>query len=593
MRGLTRTRRIHPGDHRDLRARYEAPGRVASPGQGEGRPVVATDCCRGPRPRIESMNAPRSATVSETGSNASSVLVGLCHHLGAVGAGGPTTAAEEAVLARSSTPAATEIERVRSAILGGADPLGELLIASRSQLERRRIGQFLTPLPVVRHMVQAAVGASTTIAVDAGCGSGRFALEVARSHPQIPVSAIDLDPLATIVTRANVAVLGIKNVRVIQEDFLTWEPPPRTGSAAFLSNPPYVRHHDLPSSVKLWGAKAARALGHSASSLSGLHAYFLLAAAIKSRDGDRGCFITSSEWLDVGYGSLMRSLLANGLGLELLELIDARHRTFDDAMTTSVVTTFERGHTGGAFGLVVESVEDLITDAVVRHALDRDQLQVAPTWSRILLRTLDRDASHIELGRYARVSRGLVTGANGYFVMTQADAAARGLERWVEPVISSAREVQTAFRGGVIDMATLRCLLVAPREIPDDDDHRPLLDYLKLGAREGHDRGYIASRRRPWWYLGRLPRPTVVATYMTRTGPVFLRNEHRLPILNVAHGLYPHRPMTESELHGLVAVLNREAPRFMGSGRTYHGGLEKFEPGEMERLLIPPLSSAR
>lgn len=538
------------------------------------------------------MSAPASAIVSPSVSDAASVLVGLCQHLGAPDAGGPLTAAEEVLIARSGPPpVSAEIERVRSAILGGGDPLGEMLVASRSQVERRRIGQFLTPMSVVKHMVQAAVVPSTTMAVDAGCGSGRFALEVARSHPQIPVYAIDLDPIATIVTRTNEAVLGLESIRVIQEDFLTWEPPVRTGPTAFLSNPPYVRHHNLPPSVKQWGTNAARALGHSASSLSGLHAYFLLATALKSRDGDRGCFITSSEWLDVGYGSLMRSLLANGLGLELLELIDARHRTFDDAMTTSVVATFERGYSGNAFGLVVESVDDLITDAVARLALDRDQLQVMPTWSRVLRRIPDRDVNHVELGSYARVSRGLVTGANGFFVMTQADAAARGLERWVAPVISSAREVQSAFRKGVIDPTTLRCLLVAPREVRDDDDHRALTDYLNFGAREGFDHGYITSRRRPWWYLGRLPKPTIVATYMTRTGPVFILNECRLPILNVAHGIYPHRPMTDSELSSLVDLLNREAPRFIGSGRTYHGGLEKFEPREMERLLIPPLAS--
>ena len=41
------------------------------------------------------------------------------------------------------------------------------------------------------------------------------------------------------------------------------------------------------------------------------------------------------------------------------------------------------------------------------------------------------------------------------------------------------------------------------------------------------------------------------------------------------------------EIDRLVAALNAARDRFVGQGRTYQGGLEKFEPGEVEGLPVP------
>lgn len=519
-------------------------------------------------------------------------LVNLCRALGAISTGGPLSTAELVLLADASSISSASSDSTASAIREGGDPLGDLLVGSRSQAERRSIGQFLTPWPIVRHMVRRAIRPETRIAVDAGCGSGRFAIEVARSRPDMEIHAVDLDPLASLVTRANAAALGLENITVTNTSFLTWQLPASSDQVAYLSNPPYVRHHEIPQEVKRWGADTARALGREASSLSGLHAYFLLATAQKARTGDRGCFITSAEWLDVGYGALMRSLLTDGLGLELLELLDSSHRAFEDAMTTSVVTTFEHGTSQEAVGRIVRHTDDLGIHAGAGRAIDRSELEASDTWSRLLRSDAPPDPGHVPLGTYARVSRGLVTGANGFFVMTREEARERELESWVEPVISDAREVQAASRNGEFALDRLRVLLDAPALLPTGSEAAALARYLSLGAEDGRHTGYIASRRRPWWSLARLPRPPIVATYMSRTGPVFALNPKRLPILNVAHGIYPYEPMSNEALTEFVEVLNHGAGGFIGRGRTYHGGLEKFEPREMERLLIPPMPSA-
>jgi hypothetical protein len=65
---------------------------------------------------------------------------------------------------------------------------------------------------------------------------------------------------------------------------------------------------------------------------------------------------------------------------------------------------------------------------------------------------------------------------------------------------------------------------------------------------------------------------------------MFARNPDRLALLNIAHGIWPREGVDPDEL---AARLTAARVTFSGSGRTYHGGLEKFEPREMEGLRLP------
>jgi adenine-specific DNA-methyltransferase len=72
---------------------------------------------------------------------------------------------------------------------------------------------------------------------------------------------------------------------------------------------------------------------------------------------------------------------------------------------------------------------------------------------------------------------------------------------------------------------------------------------------------------------------------MARRPPAFVRNLAGARHVNIAHGLYPREPLPPAALDGLAAYLCRSVTP--GQGRTYAGGLTKFEPREMERLPVP------
>ena len=63
------------------------------------------------------------------------------------------------------------------------DPLAAALLRIRPLNERRELGQFLTPLPIVKVMVDWVKRKNPGQVVDVGCGTGRFAIAAARQMP--------------------------------------------------------------------------------------------------------------------------------------------------------------------------------------------------------------------------------------------------------------------------------------------------------------------------------------------------------------------------------------------------------------------------
>ena len=72
---------------------------------------------------------------------------------------------------------------------------------------------------------------------------------------------------------------------------------------------------------------------------------------------------------------------------------------------------------------------------------------------------------------------------------------------------------------------------------------------------------------------------------MARRPPAIVRNLAAARHINIAHGFYPREALSRSALDRLAEAVRSTI--HVGQGRTYAGGLTKFEPREFERILIP------
>ena len=515
-------------------------------------------------------------------------LVALAAALGAEETG-DLSAAERRLLDeqdQDAAPAAELVLRASSLIRRGEDPLGDAYCAIRSPGERRPLGQTYTPHPIIEAMLRWASDHGTpTRVVDPGAGSGRYLLAAGRRFPEAELHGSDVDPLATLMLRANLAAAGLAGrARVHLGDYRALALPEAEGPTLFIGNPPYVRHHQIAPEWKAWLLQTARRHGLHASALAGLHVHFFLATAEYGRRGDFGAFITSSEWLDVNYGALVRRLLLDELGGQSLHVLAPEAQPFSDATTTGAITCFRIGDTVPAMKVRrVESVSDLGRLAKGR-SVSRQRLTETNRWSVLTRVTPALPEGHVELGELCRVHRGTVTGANAVWV--RRDAHPDLPERVLFPSITRARELFGAgARLGSLDALRRVVDLPVDLDVFDAAERRQIDRFLREARARGVPEGYIASNRRAWWSVGLRAAAPILATYMARRPPAFVRNDAGARHINIAHGLYPREEMTDAVLDRLADHLR--AAVTLAQGRTYAGGLVKFEPREMERIPVP------
>jgi hypothetical protein len=493
---------------------------------------------------------------------------------------------ERRLAVMATQPPRALVENARARIEQGEDPLGAALCRLRSPAQRRPAGATYTPSPIVDAMVSWAElrGAPKRI-IDPGAGSGRYLVAAGKRFPSATLVAVETDPLAALLTRANLEVAGLSaRAEVVVEDYRTVALPRIVGKTLYIGNPPYVRHHLLGPTWKTWLADTAAKHGISSSKLAGLHVHFFLATAEKAVEGDLGAFITAAEWLDVNYGRLVRELFVGPLGGTDIHLLEPTTQPFADAQTTAAIACFEVGTRAPSVGMRrVSSLAELGALPTTTH-VHRERLASATRWTPLTRATKTTPSDFVELGELCRVHRGQVTGSNRIFI---SPSFRDDLPPSVQfPSVTKARELFGAGEA-LTDVSRLRCVVDIPTDLETLNEHeRTQVERFLHFARElGADRSFTATHRKAWWSVGLKAPAPILATYMARRPPAFVRNLVGVRHINIAHGVYPREPLSHHALDALARYLASAVT--LVEGRTYAGGLTKFEPKEMERLLVP------
>lgn len=485
----------------------------------------------------------------------------------------------------------TALRALRRMIDAGHDPLGDAFTRLRTAAERRPMGATYTPAPIVMLMLDwaeahaNASGQKPVRVIDPGVGSARFLVSAGRRFPDAELVGIEIDPVAAVLARAHLASAGMaKRAQVILGDYRGAVLPPSEGPTLFVGNPPYVRHHLISVQWKQWLADQAERIGLSASQLAGMHVHFFLATTLHAKAGDFGAFITAAEWLDVNYGKLVRDLLLGPLGATDLVVLEPTVRAFPDAAATAAISTFSVGARPDSIRLSRSETLEEVGRIGDGRAVRRDRLASEARWSRLSRPVREVRENFVELGELCRVHRGSVTGANRIWIAGEHSV---GLPETV--LYASVTRARELFRAGAVlaDATQLRRVIDLPAELDAlTRESRLIVDrFLRRVRALGAHLGYVASHRKPWWSIGLREPPPIMATYMARRPPAFVRNIAGARYINIAHGLYPREALSENALGRLARYLSREIS--VHDGRTYAGGLTKFEPREMERLLVP------
>jgi hypothetical protein len=493
--------------------------------------------------------------------------------------------------------------------------LQKRLDTGKTQAERNKIGQFATPTNLARDILQFGLGLlGTNIPIrflDPALGTGSFysALIHSVSPDKIEVArGYELDPKYIEPVRT---IWQGTNLDVILGDFTQAEPPQEEINRfnLLICNPPYVRHHHILNGDKLrLKSTTEKACGIRINGLAGLYCYFIGIAHAWMQSGGIAGWLIPSEFMDVNYGAAVKQYLLEKVSLIRIHRFDPNEVQFEDALVSSAVVWF-RNNPPSANQQVEFTYGGSLLSPKITRLVSSIELAKEGKWTRFPISNSRERGTHARLSSLFNIKRGIATGHNRFFILTEKQI--REYELPMEafrPILPSPRYIQDneieADRDG-LPILDRKLYLLNCRLSEDEISTRypRLWEYLEKGRKDVSSR-YLCKTRKQWyWQEERQPAP-ILCTYLGRSDSKngrpfrFIFNHSSAIAANVYLLLYPTpflKTITNKHPETLrkiwQALNNLEISSMLEEGRVYGGGLHKLEPKELGNIDISVISS--
>jgi hypothetical protein len=478
----------------------------------------------------------------------------------------------------------------------------------KSQVERNRLGQFSTPTAlatdILRYASRLLPHDALVRFLDPAVGTGSFYSALTNVLPAGRIGeavGFEVDPH---YARPAAQLWSGGQLVVKLADFTREAPEPRFNLV--ICNPPYVRHHHVPSSEKArLQVRTLQASGMKVGGLAGLYCHFIgISQGWLAPDAISG-WLVPSEFMDVNYGEALRRYLLERVTLLHIHRFDPADVQFADALVSSAVVWFRNapspaGHTVKfTFGGSLASPH--LSKTIPAIALAQES-----KWTRFPAADLRGRSTMPMVGDFFRIKRGLATGDNKYFILSAEEIESRRLPiECFRPILPSPRYIESdeiAADDSGLPVLEQRLFLLNTK-LPEQEvrsRYPTLADYLVEGKAKGLHERYLCSHRVPWYAQEERPPAPIVCTYLGRGDNKngrpfrFILNRSSATVANVYLAMYPTAAVARSLaadtdlIQEIWRELNRIRPdQLVGEGRVYGGGLHKLEPRELATVPVP------
>lgn len=459
-------------------------------------------------------------------------------------------------------------------------------------------GQFWTPDWVADAMV-AYVAQQADIVFDPGVGKGAFYTALKKLDQKIKFCGTDIDP--QIIEEAKSEGIFDENCDIEVRDFIL--NPPQKLFKAIVANPPYIRHHRLSSELKnRFRVLGLQLIGDKLDGRAGLHIYFLIQAlSLLDKDG-RLAFIMPADTCEGVFSKKLWDWIAKKFCIEGVITFDHKATPFPGVDTNAViflirntqpkikmkwVKCLEPNNTELTNLLKNNLLGDNYTNLVIQErSLDE---ALATGLSRE--QRLNHDCE-FTLTDFARVMRGIATGANEFFFMTKKRAEELGIpENFFISAVGRTRDAE----GSYITTETIEKLeekgrptrLFFPNGTIWDKMPETVKNYILEGEKTGVSKRTLIATRQPWYKMEVREAPMFLFSYLGRRNARFIKNQVGIVPLTGFLCIYP-RSKDNDYVDKLWQILQHPdtIANLKMVGKSYGSGAIKVEPRSLERLPI-------
>ena len=454
---------------------------------------------------------------------------------------------------------------------------------------RKKFAQFFTPIPIADFMAEWVIHDipyNATI-LDPAFGLGVFYRSTNMIVPDIAFTGFDIDETIYNIALRNFSISSSR-LSLINENYLTssWE----EKYNGIICNPPYLKFHDYDNSSLI--PLVNKKLGIHLNGFTNIYTLFLLKSIIQLKDGGRLAYIIPSEFLNSDYGVEVKRFLLRSNVLRHIVIIDFTKNAFDDALTTACILLCEKsGYKEAVRFSCLNNIKDLHTVYSDYIEVETKLLDPEIKWKQYYGSNSSTKYCHlVPFTTFAKVTRGIATGANAYFTFKQSKKELYNIpDNSVLPCICHAIDIQNQ----IFTKEDFEKLVQADKSVflfngCSNESNRYVSIYIRLGVDSGIDKKYLTASRSPWYAIeNRKPSP-IWATVFNRSGLRFIRNKAGIYNLTTFHCVYTNDTIETDILFAyLITEMAKEI--FLGNSRQYGNGLIKFEPNDLNKSSVVDL----
>lgn len=459
-------------------------------------------------------------------------------------------------------------------------------------------GQFWTPDWVANAMI-AYVARGADVIFDPGVGRGAFYTALKKVAPKKKFFGTDID--SEVIAEARQEGIFGNDADLEVRDFIL--DPPKKLFKAIVANPPFMRHHRLSPELKNHLHQMSLLnLGDTLDGRAGLHIYFLIQALSLLDKGGRLAFIMPADTCEGVFSKKLWNWIAKKFQIDGVITFEHTATPFPGIDTNAVIFLIKNEKPKEKLKwvkcLVPQSkglFEFLKNDLAGKNHEDLDtherDLKEALLVGLSRAPRTDHDFE-FTLTDFARVMRGIATGANEFFFLTRDKAKEIGIpEKFLLSAVGRTRDAEGAY----LTSETLTnledkgrpTLLFFPNSSRWEDMPEKVKNYILEGEKAGVSKRALISTRQPWYKMEVRETPIFLFSYLGRRNARFIKNEAGIVPLTGFLCVYPHSN-DEAYVKKLWTILQHPdtISNLQLVGKSYGSGAIKVEPRSLERLPI-------
>lgn len=459
---------------------------------------------------------------------------------------------------------------------------------------RKKFAQFFTPYSIAELMTKWLLGNEDLKTVlEPAFGLGIFSRALLSKKNDVQIKGFEIDDL--ILDLAKKEFSGMDKVELSLQDYMynDWQ----SKYDGIICNPPYFKFLDYDNKTAINEIECN--LNCRLTGFTNLYTLFLLKSIYQLNQGGRCAYIVPSEFMNSDYGKLVKAhLLATGT-LRHIIVIDFEENVFDDALTTaSLILCANDDKTDKVQFTNIRNLDELpIVDRLISrypeviensksHSLS--ELDPEVKWKTYYQPQNSNKFHHlIPFSTYAKVVRGIATGANDYFTFNLSKAKEFNIdERFLLPCICRSADINGHLftRSDFNELRDRDKKVFLINALHSNDEY--VAKYIGIGEQEEIDKKQLTANRNPWYSLEKRPPPPIWVSVFNRTGLRFVKNEAGITNLTTFHCVYPKQDIfPDISINLLFAYLLTDTARliFEDNSREYGDGLQKFEPNDLNK----------